>query len=79
MTIREQKQHVDVLEPGAKTTLTCPISTEPMQDEIKIDAWITYSIPFGIHRCKAETFQGKAAAGRTYVWTYHGSAACDSK
>ena len=69
-------ENVETLEPGAKTTLTCSIGTGPIQYEINIVPWARYTVPFGIHLCKAAKFKGKPATGGTYIWTYNGSDSC---
>lgn len=75
-SIANPSDEVAILEPGAKTTLTCAISMQPTQREMRITPWVTYKTPFGISRCKAVMFKGKPAAEGTYIWTYDGSGAC---
>jgi hypothetical protein len=69
-------EKVEVLEPGAKMTLTCRIGTGPIRHELNIVPWVLYAIPLGMHKCKAARFKGKPAAGGTYIWTYQGSEPC---
>jgi hypothetical protein len=67
-------ERVDALEPGAKTTLTCPVMTPPVQRELKLMPWVTYTLPLGIQRCYRAFFVGKPRPnGGAFVWTYHGS------
>jgi hypothetical protein len=69
---------IEMLEPGAKTTLTCLVGTPPLRQELNIIALAKYTVPFGIHRCKAEKFKGKPGAGGAYIWTYDGSTSCSN-
>ena len=78
LSIARVHEQVQVLERNAKTNLTCAISDAPKNAELNIVPWVRYTIPIGIHRCKAAKFRGKPAANGTYVWTYHGSAPCKS-
>jgi hypothetical protein len=78
LSLAMASEHVQTLEAGAKTTLTCSIGTGPIQQELNIVPWVKYTIPFGIRRCNAARFKGKSGASG-YVWTYHGSEPCKTE
>jgi hypothetical protein len=69
-------EQIDNLESGAKTTVTCGLSTGPIRQEMEIAPWVRYQTPFGFHRCKEAKFKGKTATEGTYIWTYAGSGRC---
>lgn len=76
LSVTKLEDQVDALESMAKTTLTCPIDSGPVNQEMNITPWVRYETPLGFHMCKAVNFKGKPAVGGTYIWTYHGSAPC---
>jgi hypothetical protein len=65
----------DILQPGDKSTFTCSIDVPGTKNEIKLNPWVVYDLPFGLHACKAISFRGKSGYGGNYLWTYNGSAA----
>jgi hypothetical protein len=77
-SISSAREKVEALEPGEKTTLTCRVATGPIRQELNIVPWVKYTIPFGIHRCKAARFRGKPGSGGVYIWTYNGSTSCSN-
>jgi hypothetical protein len=76
LSLGTNEQDVETLEPGAKTTLACSITTGPIRQELNFVPWVKYKILFGIPRCKAAKFKGKPAHDGTYIWTYNGSSDC---